>query len=237
MSVGDLRDTRPSARHAFGTPQRAACVRGRAGQARGRVIRISANYEQMNALPPTLPRTAAPAPTRAALFPANQNREAKHDEPLPCSPQRRRSSASIGFYSRLFAAEPAPVKADYAKWMLDDPLRHLDDLVVPSASTTRAFRQKPRRSSARRVPGRGRRSVTPEPSAICCYAQSNKLWIEDPQGTRWETFHTFGEATSYYSKDTACGSGDVACGNTGTVMPNVETPGSTCCGSTSASCC
>ena len=29
--------------------------------------------------------------------------------------------ASIAFYSRLFAAEPARVEADYAKWMLDDP--------------------------------------------------------------------------------------------------------------------
>ena len=28
---------------------------------------------------------------------------------------------SIRFYSRLFASEPAVVKPDYAKWMLDDP--------------------------------------------------------------------------------------------------------------------
>src|SRR5215831_12824414 len=28
---------------------------------------------------------------------------------------------SIRFYSSLFAAEPAVVKPDYAKWMLDDP--------------------------------------------------------------------------------------------------------------------
>src|SRR5680860_1780496 len=28
---------------------------------------------------------------------------------------------SIGFYSKLFAAEPARVEADYAKWMLEDP--------------------------------------------------------------------------------------------------------------------
>src|ERR1700692_1506730 len=28
---------------------------------------------------------------------------------------------SIGFYSALFAAQPCVAKADYAKWMLDDP--------------------------------------------------------------------------------------------------------------------
>ena len=30
-------------------------------------------------------------------------------------------STAIGFYSTLFAAAPSVVKADYAKWMLDDP--------------------------------------------------------------------------------------------------------------------
>lgn len=29
--------------------------------------------------------------------------------------------ASIRFYSTLFAAEPSVRKADYAKWMLEDP--------------------------------------------------------------------------------------------------------------------
>ena len=28
---------------------------------------------------------------------------------------------SIGFYSKLFATEPARIEGDYAKWMLDDP--------------------------------------------------------------------------------------------------------------------
>ena len=28
---------------------------------------------------------------------------------------------SIGFYSQLFAAQPARVEGDYAKWMLEDP--------------------------------------------------------------------------------------------------------------------
>lgn len=28
---------------------------------------------------------------------------------------------SVAFYSRLFAAEPARIESDYAKWMLNDP--------------------------------------------------------------------------------------------------------------------
>jgi hypothetical protein len=34
-------------------------------------------------------------------------------------------SQSIGFYSALFAAQPAFVKSDYAKWMLDDPRENI----------------------------------------------------------------------------------------------------------------
>ncbi|HXD36832.1 MAG TPA: glyoxalase/bleomycin resistance/dioxygenase family protein, partial [Rhodanobacter sp.] len=30
-----------------------------------------------------------------------------------------------------------------------------------------------------------------------CYAHSDKFWAEDPQGVRWESFHTHGEATTY----------------------------------------
>ena len=30
-------------------------------------------------------------------------------------------AASLAFYNRLFAAQPARVEADYAKWMLTDP--------------------------------------------------------------------------------------------------------------------
>ena len=30
-------------------------------------------------------------------------------------------ATNIGFYSKLFAAEPTRVEADYAKWMLQDP--------------------------------------------------------------------------------------------------------------------
>src|ERR1051326_8002145 len=34
-------------------------------------------------------------------------------------------------------------------------------------------------------------------ATTCCYAQSNKSWVNDPSGIRWETFFTFDEATTY----------------------------------------
>ena len=40
-------------------------------------------------------------------------------------------------------------------------------------------------------------STFDEAGATCCYARSDKTWVEDPSGIRWETFRTFGEATEY----------------------------------------
>ena len=41
--------------------------------------------------------------------------------------------------------------------------------------------------------------VLEEGSTTCCYAKSEKSWIEDPQGIQWETFLTTGESTVYGS--------------------------------------
>ena len=64
---------------------------------------------------------------------------------------------SIAFYSRLFAAEPSRVEADYAKWMLDDPRvnfaistrgagtgRGRDGVVPPGRGRTRLVAAPPR---------------------------------------------------------------------------------------------
>ena len=79
-------------------------------------------------------------------------------------------------------------------------------------------------------------AVLPEAATICCYAQSDKLWTEDPQGTRWETFHTIGEATTYYAGEVGCATDGATCSpDIHAVQPKVDT-GSTCCAPQSACC-
>ena len=41
------------------------------------------------------------------------------------------------------------------------------------------------------------RPVLEEGATTCCYAQSEKSWIADPDGIVWETFLTHGDATVY----------------------------------------
>ncbi len=140
---------------------------------------------------------------------------------------------SIRFYSKLFAAEPTVIKPDYAKWMLDDPrinfaisntgraagIDHLG-IQVDSADGLRALGD--------RLDAAGQ-AVLPEDATVCCYAKSDKLWTEDPQGTRWETFHTYGDATTYYGADAACATDGQACTpNAQATKPKVDKDGPCC---------
>ncbi|HYJ52875.1 MAG TPA: ArsI/CadI family heavy metal resistance metalloenzyme [Allosphingosinicella sp.] len=109
---------------------------------------------------------------------------------------------SIGFYSTLFGAAPSVVKADYAKWMLDDPrvnfaissgghaangIEHLGIQVEDGAELAEVYG---------RLAEAGR-PVIEEGATTCCYAQSEKSWVADPDGVVWEAFLTTGEATHY----------------------------------------
>lgn len=130
---------------------------------------------------------------------------------------------SIGFYSTLFGASPSVVKADYAKWMLDDPnvnfavssrggAQGIDHLGIQVESDGEL------RELALRLKAAGEATQDQE-ATTCCYAQSNKSWVNDPAGVRWETFFTFGDATTYGEYDSgrqevtpsACRTGSGCC--------------------------
>jgi catechol 2,3-dioxygenase-like lactoylglutathione lyase family enzyme len=105
-------------------------------------------------------------------------------------------AANIRFYSSVFGAEPSVVKPDYAKWMLEDPrvnfaisqrgaalgVNHLG-IQVDSAEELTALREQVAAADLQ---------ARDEVGANCCYARSDKYWVQDPQGIAWETFHTLG---------------------------------------------
>ena len=108
---------------------------------------------------------------------------------------------SIRFYSTLFGADPTVTKPDYAKWMLEDPRVNF---AISERGTTEGIEhlgiQVEDAAELQEVYGRLKRAEGPvleEGSTTCCYARSEKSWIEDPQGIRWETFLTMAESTVY----------------------------------------
>jgi hypothetical protein len=121
---------------------------------------------------------------------------------------------SIGFYSKLFAAEPARVEGDYAKWMLEEPPVNfaistrgsqpgIDHLGIQTDDAAELAALKARAEAADMA-------LLDEGTTTCCYARSEKHWVTDPQGIAWEHFHTLGnipvfnEAAAQPAAQSAC---------------------------------
>jgi len=128
---------------------------------------------------------------------------------------------SIQFYETLFGAPASVVKDDYAKWMLDDPRVNFAisthraaglDHVGIQVDTTEELSE-----LSSRLKAAGAQTFDEE-ATTCCYARSDKSWVSDPAGLRWETFFTFGEATTY-GEDQAMSALEAA-----------QASGSACCG-------
>ena len=108
---------------------------------------------------------------------------------------------SVKFYSAVFGSQPSVLKPDYAKWALEDPrlnfaistrgartgLDHVG-LQAESDEELQAMRQ--------RLESAGIHGLAQE-GATCCYAESDKYWVQDPQGIAWESFHSLGEAPMF----------------------------------------
>lgn len=108
---------------------------------------------------------------------------------------------SIVFYSKLFAAEPARVEQDYAKWMLDDPRvnfaistrgegKGVDHLGIQAEDEAELAELKTRAQAADQT-------LVDEGETLCCYSRSEKHWVTDPQGVAWEHYRTLASAPVY----------------------------------------
>lgn len=116
---------------------------------------------------------------------------------------------SIDFYSALFASEPTKQKADYAKWMLDDPRVNFAITHRPLGGSgiehlgIEAENPEELQELYQRV-DKAQMSMKDEGETVCCYAKSTKGWVDDPQKVSWELFHTSGDAETFYGGDEAC---------------------------------
>ena len=128
---------------------------------------------------------------------------------------------SIGFYSKLFATEPARTESDYAKWMLEDPPVNfaistrgtrpgIDHLGIQTDDAAELAALKARAEAADMA-------LLDEGETTCCYARSEKHWVTDPQGIAWEHFHTL-DSIPVFSEGPKADAAPACC------TPSVTTP-------------
>lgn len=130
---------------------------------------------------------------------------------------------SIQFYETLFGAKPTVVKDDYAKWMLEDPRVNfaISTRAVEAAGLDHVGIQVDSSAELSELSGRLKAAgaqTFDEAATTCCYARSDKSWVADPAGLRWETFYTFGEAVTYGESPARA------------EMDQVKAPAGACCG-------
>ena len=108
---------------------------------------------------------------------------------------------SVRFYSNLFAAKQTVQKGNYARWMLEDPrvnfaiskreratgIRHLGIQAESESELAEIFSRLEH----------AERPVLKEGATTCCYAKSEKSWVDDPQCVQWESFLTTGASDSF----------------------------------------
>jgi lactoylglutathione lyase len=146
--------------------------------------------------------------------------------------------ASIAFYSKLFAAEPARVESDYAKWMLDDPRINfaisnrggapgIDHLGLQADSEEELAELKARAQAADMA-------LLDEGETSCCYARSDKYWLTDPDGIAWEQFHTLGTIPTFSATRQADAPQDSCCA---TAAPRGKPVGIAVAAAKPSSCC
>lgn len=117
---------------------------------------------------------------------------------------------STAFYSALFGAAPSVEKTDYVKWLLDEPAlnfsisQHTSEQGIEHLGLQVDTEEELAVLRVRAEAARGK--ITEEGHTVCCYAKSDKTWLEDPQGVSWELFHTYGQSDTKHSteKVTSC---------------------------------
>ncbi len=101
---------------------------------------------------------------------------------------------STRFYSAMFGSEPTVLKNDYAKWMLDDP--RINFAISERANAQGVNHLGFQADSAEELEEIHTRlqsadtSIAAEKGANCCYAKSDKYWVQDPTGIAWESFRS-----------------------------------------------
>jgi len=137
---------------------------------------------------------------------------------------------AITFYSMLFSTAPAKVRPGYANFAIDEPPLKLvliegigepgsiNHLGVEVATTDEVH------AATVHLTDQGCATAV-EAETTCCYAVQDKVWVEGPDGARWEVYTVLADADP----------SDGLAGDAGCCAP--EAVGATSGGTAPAACC
>jgi catechol 2,3-dioxygenase-like lactoylglutathione lyase family enzyme len=122
---------------------------------------------------------------------------------------------SVRFYSAMFGLAPTVIKPDYAKWMLEDPRVNFAISNRNSAvGVNHLGMQAETETELEDIHAKlalADHAIVAEKGVHCCYANSDKYWVTDPQGIAWESFRSLGDVPRYGGDDHAPAS--ASCGS------------------------
>ncbi len=110
---------------------------------------------------------------------------------------------SVAFYNTLFGMEPTLVKQDYAKWESSDPPVLLSVVSRGAPGFDHLGIQSDDVADVEALHARVSPATEGPELAGCCYAESTKSWLRDPDGVAWENFTTHGQTEGFYGEPEA----------------------------------
>ena len=117
-------------------------------------------------------------------------------------------ATSVSFYTRLLGAPPTLQKPDYAKWMIDDPCVNFSINSrgsAPGALHLGIQAEDETELGELRARWTETGAETENKNSLTCgYQTQNKTWVQDPEGIRWEAFHTYA-VTENFGKSESSG--------------------------------
>jgi catechol 2,3-dioxygenase-like lactoylglutathione lyase family enzyme len=133
---------------------------------------------------------------------------------------------SIAFYSKFFKTEPAKIRPGYANFAIAEPPLKLvlfENSEVPGTINhlgVEVFSPTEVVEATRYLASEGF-DTDIEDGTICCHALQDKVWVDGPDGSRWEVYTVLADAS-----ETAGVAGDETCCTTATSSTSATT---SCC--------
>lgn len=102
---------------------------------------------------------------------------------------------TVDFYNKFFAQEPAKVKTNYAKYILESPSLIIS--FVENAERVQenfghlGFQVETVEDLNIKLWEAKKKNIVAkeEVGTNCCYAKQDKFWVNDPDGVQWEVYY------------------------------------------------